>query len=106
MFDVHLPPAHAVAIRSAGYECEEARKIIAAYSSDSAIAELANMLGAAALSKDSDFVDLTGRGILKTAFVWIRIPNTPAQELRDAILPQLPSIVARIEAGEHVIEIR
>jgi len=28
-----------------------------------------------------------------------------ADELRDAILPQLPSIVARIEAGEFIIEV-
>lgn len=75
------------------------------HSTDNAIAELANALGAAVVSKDSDFVDLSVRGVLRTALVWIRIPNTPAEELRDAILPQLSSIVARIEAGERIVEV-
>jgi predicted nuclease of predicted toxin-antitoxin system len=105
VLDVHLPPALAAGIRSAGHECDEARKLIAPHSSDTAIADLANKLGAAVVSKDSDFVDLAVRRVLGTALVWIRIPNTPADELRDAILPQLPSIVARIEAGEFIIEV-
>ena len=58
------------------------------------------------MSKDSDFVDLIDRRILGTALVWIRVPNTPAEELCDAILPQLPSIVARIASGETIVEIR
>lgn len=106
LLDVHLPPALAAGICSAGHECDEARKLIVPHSSDNAIAELANALGAAIVSKDSDFVDLSIRGVLRTALVWIRIPNTPKEELRDAMLLQLPSIVARIEAGDRIVEIR
>ena len=46
MLDVHLPPALAAGIRSADHECDEARKLIAPHSSDTAIADLANKLGA------------------------------------------------------------
>lgn len=106
LLDAHLPPALASAIRAVGHDCDEARKLIPPDSLDSEIANLANALGAAVLSKDVDFVDLVDRGVLHTALVRIRLPNMMAEETCAAVLPRLPSIIKSIEAGERIIEIR
>ena len=53
-----MPRALEAGIRAAGHECDGARRLIGADASDVEIAEVANQLGAAVLSKDVDFVDL------------------------------------------------
>jgi predicted nuclease of predicted toxin-antitoxin system len=67
---------------------------------------MANQLGAAILSKDVDFVDLVHRGLLRTPLIRICLPNMSARQTCEAILPLLPGIIASINEGQTIIEIR
>ena len=106
LLDAHLPPALGEGIRAAGHQCDEVRKLIPSDSLDVQVAAVANELDAVVLSKDVDFVDLVGRGILRTALVHIRLLNMTASETCAAVLPRLPSIIASIDAGERIVEVR
>lgn len=106
LLDVHLPLALAAGIRAAGHTCDQVGKLIPSDASDLEIAHLANATGAVVVSKDVDFVDLVHRGALRTALVRIRLLNMMAPQTCAAVLPLLPRIVASIEAGERIIEIR
>ena len=101
-----MPRALAAGIRAAGHECDGARRLIGADASDVEIAEVANQLGAAVLSKDVDFVDLVHRRVLRMPLIRVCLPNMKARETCDAILPLLPAIVASIAEGQTIIEIR
>ena len=101
-----MPRALAAGIRDAGHECDGARRLIRADASDAEIAQTANRLGAAVVSKDVDFVDLVRRGVLRMPLIWVCLPNMKARETCDAILPLLPTIVTSIAEGQTIIEIR
>ena len=51
-------------------------------------------------------MELSRRGVLRMPLVRIRLPNMTARAICDAILPQLPRILASLQAGERVIEIK
>lgn len=101
-----MPRALAAGIRDAGHECDGARRLIGADASDAEIAQLANRLGAAVLSKDVDFVDLVRRRVLLVPLIWVCLPNMKARETCGAILSLLPTIIASINDGQSIIEIR
>lgn len=106
LLDAHLPRRLAAGLRAAGYQCDLTRQLLAADASGVEIARLANALGSAVLSKDIDFVDLARRGVLHVPLVRIRLQNMTAQETCDAVLPLMPSIVAAIQEGQRIVEIR
>ena len=106
LLDAHLPPKLAVELRAAGHICDETAKVLSPDARDLEIAAFANASGAVLLSKDIDFVELLGRGVLQMPLVRIRLQNMTARGTCDAILPRLPQILASLEAGERIIEIR
>jgi predicted nuclease of predicted toxin-antitoxin system len=101
-----MPRALAEGIRAAGHECDGTKRLIGAMASDEDIARLANRLSAVVVSKDVDFLDLVDRGVLQTPLVRICLPNMRTRQACEAILPRLPAIVAAIDGGQTIIEIR
>ena len=105
LLDAHLPPKLAVELRAAGHTCDETAKILSPDARDVEIAAFANASGAVLFSKDSDFVELSQRGILRMPLVRIRLRNMTARATCEAVLPLLPQILASLAAGERIIEI-
>jgi predicted nuclease of predicted toxin-antitoxin system len=57
-------------------------------------------------SKDADFAVLRLQAASGPAVVWLRLGNVGNDALIEAVLSALPEIVAAIEAGEGVVEVR
>ncbi|WP_281182534.1 DUF5615 family PIN-like protein [Nocardia miyunensis] len=103
-----LPPALARAITSEGNDATHVRDIDLTSASDHTVWGEALRRGAVIITKDEDFV-LIGRArdeISTPTVVWIRIRNCSRKALLEAILPILPTVVAMVEAGEKLIEVR
>jgi predicted nuclease of predicted toxin-antitoxin system len=62
--------------------------------------------GCALITKDEDFVAIRLRANDGVTVVWLRIRNASTQALLAWFIPRLPEIVALIEAGESLIELR
>ncbi|MEO8882603.1 MAG: DUF5615 family PIN-like protein [Devosia sp.] len=105
LLDAHLPPRLAIELRAAGHSCDETAKVLSPDARDIEIAAFANASGAVLFSKDVDFVELLRRGILRTPLVRIRLPNMTARATCAAVLPQVPRILASLQAGERIVEI-
>jgi predicted nuclease of predicted toxin-antitoxin system len=103
--DAQLPPKLAALLTEAGYASVHCSDRLQRRASDPTVAALANTLGAFVMSKDEDFVDILGRGQLRTGLVWVRHGNLRLRQQCDLIEAHLPNIIARITMGEKLIEI-
>ena len=72
---------------------------------DRAIAALANRLEASVVTKDADFVDLAGRGLLLHTLVWLRVPNLNNVLLWLRIEAALPAIETAVRSHQPVVEV-
>jgi predicted nuclease of predicted toxin-antitoxin system len=106
LLDAQLPPGLVGPLTQSGHECVHVTQHLAGDASDAAVAELAGALDAVLMTKDADFFDLSTRGILKAPLVWVRCGNMTTRRLWERIEPLLPTIVAVIEEGQRVVEIR
>lgn len=105
LLDAQLPPRLARLISDWGYPASHVYDHLPAEAPDAEVAQLANALPAALMSKDADFLDLVNRNILVTTFVWVRSGNIDTGRLWSTIQPGLPHIVAAIAAAERVVEV-
>jgi predicted nuclease of predicted toxin-antitoxin system len=106
LIDVNLPPSLVRELRAAGHDCDHVSTRLGTDTEDIDIARAANEMGAVLMSKDIDFVDLVRRRVLLTSLVHIRLGNMETKPTCAIIVAQLPQIVAAIELGERVVEIR
>lgn len=58
------------------------------------------------ITKDEDFADRARQSRNAPVIVWLRIGNVSHRALREWFVPQLPQILAWIEQGVRVLEIR
>lgn len=58
------------------------------------------------VSKDEDFLHLATSPIAGGALIWVRLPNCRNQTLLDAFERALPAMIAALEAGSRVVEVR
>jgi len=106
LVDVQLPrPLVGVFLRN-GHTADYATDHLPAVDDDSAIWRLAAELHAAIVSKDEDFFDLITRRLEPIVVVWLRCGNIYNPDLYALIERSLPAILAAIERGERLIEIR
>ena len=77
-----------------------------ARATDKEIFAYATRHSAVIVTKDEDFAihRLSGEG--NAAIIWLRLGNCSRAELIRWFLPLLPQVVALVEAGEAVIELR
>lgn len=93
-------------LRTAGHQCDHVSTLLGADAQDINIALAANQLRAVLISKDSDFVDLASRNTLQVPLVRIRLGNMTKQATCAIVLARLPQIVAALEAGGRIVEVR
>ena len=73
---------------------------------DAAIWQHALQNNAAILTKDEDFAERCLRSQNPPVVVWLRIGNATNPVLLGWFLPRLPTVVARIQSGDRLIEVR
>ena len=106
LLDVHMPPRLVREFTGLGHECLQVRSLLPLTSRDITIAEKANELAAVMVSKDSDFVDLQERGVLRVPLLRVRLGSVTSALICTAFRQRIPAICAAIEAGERLVEIR
>jgi predicted nuclease of predicted toxin-antitoxin system len=106
LVDENLPPALAVALRSAGYDATHVLDLVPKLPSDEAIWSLACEYEAVVLTKDVDFVRLIGNAHNQQAgVIWIRSGNCPRATLIAQLLDIFPDIVSRLQHRRQLIEV-
>lgn len=63
-------------------------------------------MDACIVTKDEDFVLLHAIDRAGPAVVWIRIGNTTRSALMQRLPPLWPGVVAALERGEKIVEVR
>ncbi len=106
LVDAQLPPALARWIESQDQTAEHVAGLQMADTSDQVIWQHARDNRAVIISKDADFVTLATLDDDGPPVVWIRLGNTRRQALLDWFNPLFPEIVAALEQGEKLIEIK
>jgi predicted nuclease of predicted toxin-antitoxin system len=106
IIDAQLPPYLADLLRQRGLEVEAVREIGLRHAKDRVIWEYALSNDGAIMTKDSDFAERCIRAQNAPVVIWLRIGNVSNVELYDWLLPWVPAIVARINAGDRLIEVR
>ncbi|HTQ12934.1 MAG TPA: DUF5615 family PIN-like protein [Rhizomicrobium sp.] len=105
LLDAQLSPRLAAALTRAGHQADHLFALGHASAPDATIWRLAQELGAAILTKDSDFAAMRMREDAGPAVIWLRLGNCTNAELERTLMRHLPEIVAAVEAGEVLIEI-
>ena len=106
LVDQQLPPALAAFLAGAGHQAQHVREIGLKEAEDAAIWSHALAHEMVMVSKDEDFYFLallpgsTGR------LVWVKIGNCRKQVLLDKFRTQIVAIIAALDAGSRIVEIR
>lgn len=106
LVDAQLPPRLARSLAAEGYQAEHVEDLGMCHAKDEAIWQYAKERQAVLVSKDEDFVERTRSQGGGPVVVWLRIGNSSNAGLLKWLLPMLPQIVARIQSGDRLIEIR
>jgi predicted nuclease of predicted toxin-antitoxin system len=102
LIDEQLPPALAVQLRGQGHDAVHVIEIGLSGAPDDGVLREAVRRGAVLVTKDGDFLALRSG---PPPILWIRFGNV-SNVVHWALLgPQLPQIVAAIEAGEMLVEV-
>jgi predicted nuclease of predicted toxin-antitoxin system len=104
--DAQLPPSLAEALRQTGCDAVAVREVGLQQAKDAAIWQYALKNNAAILTKDEDFAERCLRIQNPPVVIWLRIGNATNPALLGWLMPILPAVLARIEAGDRLIEVR
>lgn len=104
--DVQLPHILVRDLRRRGHEASRVVDLIARTSTDDLVCTLASVRKAAIFTKDEDFVGLSARVREPVTVVWLRCGNISNAELLKLIDRTIDYIIAAIERGERLIEVR
>jgi len=104
--DAQLPPSLAAALRQAGHDAEAVREIGLREAKDAAIWNYALQNNGVILTKDEDFAERCMASNQAPVVIWLRIGNATNPELLVWFMPQWPSMLGRLEAGDKLIEVR
>jgi len=106
LLDAQLPPRLVKALKHAGHEALHVYECGLLTAADGKIRKFASKERAVVVSKDADFAVLRMQAASGPAVVWLRLGNVPNDTLVEAVVAALPEIVAAIESGEGVVEVR
>ncbi len=106
LVDAKLPPAVARWLRDAGHDAQAVREVGLREAEDDEIWKHALATGAAIITEDEDFPIRAHQAGTCPVIVWLRIGNTSNHALQLWFMPQLPQVLAWIEQGVRVLEIR
>jgi predicted nuclease of predicted toxin-antitoxin system len=107
LVDAQLPPALARWLCDQGYPADHVADLGMEASPDRAIWEWASKEGVVIVTKDEDFAIWRIASSARTPpVVWLRMGNTRRSELLEQMEFLLPQVLAGLERGEALIEIR
>jgi predicted nuclease of predicted toxin-antitoxin system len=106
IIDAQLPPSLATALRQLGCDAVAVREIGLSAAKDSAIWSYALQNNGVILTKDEDFAERCMARDQSPVVIWLRIGNATNPELLGWFMPQWPSMLARLQAGDRLIEVR
>ena len=106
LVDHHLPPALARFLQSQGHDARHVRELGLKEADDAVIWRQAISNGQVVISKDEDFWYLATTPGSAGRFIWVRIGNCRKQALVEFFRSRLASIIAALEAGSRIVEIR
>jgi len=106
LIDQNLPVGLLDVLEALGHEALHVKRLGLSTASDHHIWRLAVSLQAVIVSKDSDFVGFAARGAAGAALVRLRVGNCANAALYDIVRRAWASVIARLEEGETVVEVR
>lgn len=106
LVDAQLPPALAVALRQAGGDAVAVREVGLREAKDPVLWQYALDHQAVIVTKDEDFAQRSLFTSAAPVIVWLRIGNATNPQLLNWLMPQWPAVLARLEAGDRLIEVR
>lgn len=106
LVDAQLPPALARKLSALNHEAVHVLDIGLLDANDSAIWDYTLANGMALISKDEDFAIRASVSKVSPAIVWVRIGNCTNAKLLAWFERELPAVVAALESGNHLVEIR
>ena len=106
IIDNQLPRALARFITDRGHDCQHLLDIGLARESDALIWKHASENKCIIVSKDEDFLYLAQHPAAEARLLWVRLGNCRTSVLLEEFDQLWPRIMAALEAGERVLEIR
>ena len=106
IIDAQLPPSLAAALREAGHDAVAVREIGLREAKDTAIWGYALNNNSVIVTKDEDFAERCMASNQAPVVIWLRIGNATNPELLGWFMPQWPSMLVRLQAGDRLIEVR
>jgi predicted nuclease of predicted toxin-antitoxin system len=106
LVDAQLPPVLARWLVDAGYEARAVREIGLREADDGAIWRHSEDRGCVIVTKDEDFARRVQATETGPCVVWLRVGNTSNAALGAWFMPRVPQIVAHLEQGTRLVEIR
>ena len=106
LVDAQLPPAMARLLESHGHVAKHVMDINMHADDDTEIWDYALEQEMAVVTKDEDFFHRFSQGGTSPVIVWLRIGNTSRRALLQWFEPLLPQVVALMEQGERLVEVR
>jgi predicted nuclease of predicted toxin-antitoxin system len=106
LIDAQLPPVLARWLKGAGHDAHHVEDAGLREAEDSPIWHHALDTGAVLITKDEDFAEHARQNRSAPVILWLRVGNVSNRALRERLMPQLPQIIAWIEQGVRVLEIR
>ena len=103
--DEQLPPALAEWLRSIGHDAVHVYDLDMGAVQDTFIEQHARHTGAVIITKDEDFVQIQRR-IDGARILWLRLGNVRRAALLARIAADWATIIARLDGGEPVVEVR
>ena len=106
LIDNQLPVRLAVYLRSRGHECRHVLDEGLDEADDLTVWTRAHRVGYVLVTKDEDFIFLANRPSDTGRMIWVRLGNCRNDALIEAFDRVLESIVAAIEGGQRIVELR
>lgn len=106
LVDTNLPPAVAEWLVAQGFDAEHTSAIGLEKAADRVIWERARQSGSCIVTKDEDFVLLHAADPSGPSVVWVRIGNAVRRIIVAKLAEVWPSVMAKLEQGEPIVEVR
>lgn len=106
LVDNQLPVALARHLSAQGHECRHVLDLGLDESDDATIWHRVAAESFVLISKDEDFLHMANRPNASAQFIWVRLGNCRKQDLLSAFDTLLQQLVAALQTGTRVVEVR
>ena len=106
LVDAQLPPSLAAWLRERGYRAEHVEEVALRDADDEAIRDYARRHDCVLVTKDRDFVAADNSTPARPRLLWIRTGNVSNRILFERLGKGWPVVLAHLEAGVALVELR